>query len=123
MKKFWILLALLYLVTCETVRLCGDGEDEKEPSKSDCFKMDLTEEEKKLKASCCYVKGKVTYEGESQTGASCMPLAPDQQSKSAVEKIIKEAMEGLDVKVEVKDVSCYSSYLKFGFLLLSLLLL
>ena len=90
MKKFLFLLGLLYLISCETVKLCDDDSDETLPSKSDCLTRELTEEEKKLNSACCYVKGKITMEGETQTGTQCMPLAPNQQSKEVVAKTIKD---------------------------------
>ena len=124
MNKFLFLLGLLYRITCETVKLCDEASDDN-PSKSDCFKRELTEEEKEAKAKCCYIKGTSTILGETTSGSNCMALLPDQQSKSKVTEILKALALLVDpnAKVEVKDFSCYGSYLKFGFLLLSLLLL
>ena len=141
MKKFLFLLGLLYLISCATEKLCSD-DDEVQPSKSDCLARELTEEEKKLNSACCYVKGKITIEGETQTGAQCMPLAPNQQTKEVVAKTIKDMIKelGIEAKVEILELSCHEeedtsddtpsdspdnndgSYLKFGFLLITLLL-
>ena len=77
MKKSLLLLGLLYLFSCEEIKFCSDYSYEKEPTESDCFKRELTEEEIKLNDSCCYIKGKVILEGQSQAFASCVPLAPN----------------------------------------------
>ena len=126
MKNLFLLLALLYLTTCSTVKLCTDeDEDNSNPSKSDCLKRDLTEAQKSANATCCYVKAKVSYEGKSETGSQCMPLIPAEQNKSKVEQALKDMMAifGIDAKIEIKELSCFGSYLKLGFLLLSVLLL
>ena len=125
MKKFLFLLGLLYLISCETVTLCDDDSDEKEPSKSECLKREVSEEDKKLGAKCCYVKGKITAGGETESGSSCSALPSDLQKKDKYVQMIKDTYKalGIDAKVEISEFSCYGSYLKFGFLLLSLLLL
>ena len=125
MKKFLFLLGLLYLISCETVKLCEDDSDDKEPSKSDCFKRELADDDKELKAKCCYVKGKITVDGKAQSGASCSALPPELQKKDKLAQQIKDAYKemGMDAKVEINELSCYGSYLRFGMLLLSLLLL
>ena len=54
-----------------------------------------------------------------------MPLIPAEQNKSKVEQALKDMMAifGIDAKIEIKELSCFGSYLKLGFLLLSVLLL
>lgn len=122
MKKFLTLVSLIFFVSCAN-KECIDKEIDplKPPKESDCLSRDgMIVENEKL--TCCYFQMKITAEKASITYSMCYPFKKD-YSKEDLQEIINDNFPSDEMKVELKKVSCKGSYLKFGFLLLTLLLI
>ena len=125
MKKFLILLSLIFFVSCEN-KECVEKEFDplNPPKESECLSRNSMIVEN-VELPCCYIKMQMTNQKLSITSAICYPFKKD-YSKEDLQKLINDIVpsdEDLGVKVEIKKVSCKGSYLKFGFLLLTLLLI
>ena len=122
MKKFLILVSLIFFVSCENKDCLEEYDPLHPPKESDCLKRDSMIVEN-VELTCCYFQVKVTVEKRSVTSSMCYPFKKDYSKEDLQEFINDNFPSDEDMKMEVKKVSCKGSYLKFGFLLLSLLLI
>ena len=120
MKKFLIFISLIFFVSCEN-KECLEKEFNplSPPKESECLSRNsMIVENEEL--TCCYFKMEITVKGNSITSAMCYPFKKD-YSKEDLQELINQIGDE-DMKMELKKVSCKGSYLKLGFLLLTLLL-
>ena len=107
MKKFLLLVAVLYFASCKS--LCG-GEEEQPKEASECYGEDLDANN----TQCCFLK--------NTTGTFCHEF----EEKTTSEDIKKKHPEYANYEVvdcPYREEKSSANYLKIGFLLVAMLLL
>ena len=119
MKIFNLMLINFCLISYINSTCQPDEENNKIRNENDCINRVFSDEETSRKAyKCCKMKAKVDSNNFKGKEYSCISLTENDY------KNIKQLIKNLESDSTVKDVSidCKSSYLKFGFLILLLLL-
>ena len=119
MKIFNLMLINFCLISYINSTCQPDEENNKIRKDKDCINRVFSDEEKSRNAyKCCKMRAEVDSNNFKGKEYSCISLTENDY------KNVKQLIKNLELDNTVKDVSidCKSSYLKFGFLILLLLL-